>query len=481
MRRILRRRFQLQLLFALLAATSVAILTVGLVANAVQHAEGFVLADTHRALNQAMRELGHEYALRLRGDSSWYEMPPGAQDVTLRGISQTVLDSFPGVEGGFWTAGRFLGYSYPTHDAGSAKIDVPLAERAVIEEVIASAVAHRESIRTLRGKHDLVVVSASSNGLAVVWVMKRLPGQAEPAQRTRSVLAAALVVIALLGAAGVLATAVGLHRGVAQIKEGLAVVRQTGSASLPARRDELGEISAAINEMAITRRRLEDELRREDRLRAIGRLVGRIAHEMRNPLNCIRLSLQMLARRHQESRLRADDFGIVIGEVDRMNRLLSDLLAFQQPRPPKIEARPVGPILSECAHLVQPQADRNGVRLTLADGTDAAAMVDEQYLRQIMVNLLLNAIEVSAKAIDVSTRQTDGCVAVRVSDEGPGLTPEQQEHLFEPFYTTKSDGHGLGLAVSRELAQSMGGELLYESGGGTGATFTLRLKGAHAN
>lgn len=347
--------------------------------------------------------------------------------------------------------------------------------------MIASGIASGASSRTLRGKHDLVMVSAVAMGPAAAWAMKRMPGQAEPAQRTRSILAACLVMIALLGAAGVLATAVGLRRGVAQMKSGLAALHGPGAPSLPERYDELGEISAAINQMAKTRRQLEEELRREDRVRAIGKLVGRIAHEMRNPLNSIRLSLQMLSRRHEENRLGHGDFQIVIGEVDRMNRLLSDLLAFQQPRPPKIESQPVTPILQECAHLVKPQADRAGVQLTLTEGCGPVALLDEQYVRQIVVNLLLNAIEVSAKTVDVSAREGDGCVAVQVSDAGPGLTAEQQERLFEPFYTTKADGHGLGLAVSRELAQSMGGELRYENSGGPGATFILRLRAANAN
>jgi signal transduction histidine kinase len=480
MRHILHSRFQLQLLCALLAAVSVIVLAIGLVANAIHHAESFVLADTNRTLDQAIHELRREYDLRLRGDGTWPKMPPGAQDITLRGISQTVLSSYPGVEGGFWTQAQFLGYSYPTHDGGSVKVDVPPAERSEIEAAISSAMAHGISRRTLRGRHDLVVVSAIASGPAAVWAMKRLPGEAEPAQRKRNIFAAALVAIALLGAAGVLATAIGLRRGVAQMKSGLATLDEAGVPGLRQRYDELGEISAAINQMARTRRKLEEELRREDRVRALGRLVGRIAHEMRNPLNGIRLSLQMLSRRHEDNRLTSGDFQIAIDEVDRMNRLLSDLLAFQQPRPPRIELRRVGPILDECTRLVKPQADRAGVHLTIADRCTPPALVDEQYFRQIMVNLLLNAIEVSAKTVRVSATDADGVVAVQVSDQGPGLTAEQQEHLFEPFYTTKMNGHGLGLAVSRELAQSMGGELRYEEGG-PGATFTLRLRGANAS
>ncbi len=181
----LNRRFQLQLLFAFLAAVAVSLLTIGLVMDAVHHAEGFVLTDTSRTLNHAIEELRREYKLRIHGDSSWGELPPAAQDVTLRAISQTVLNSFPGVEGGFWSQSRFLGYSYPTHDGGLPKVDVPESERSAIEDVIRQARSHRRGKRVLRGKYDLVVISAASDESSVTWAMKRLPGQAEPAQRTR--------------------------------------------------------------------------------------------------------------------------------------------------------------------------------------------------------------------------------------------------------------------------------------------------------
>jgi signal transduction histidine kinase len=329
-----------------------------------------------------------------------------------------------------------------------------------------------------------VISAAFETGEPIAsWAMKRLPGQAEPAQRTESILLAALVAAALLGAAGVLATGVGLNRGVAQITSGLAALQKNFVPGLPVRHDELGEISAAVNEMARTRRRLEAEVRREDRARTVGRLIGRIAHEMRNPLNSMRLSLQMLAQRQEQNRLESADFRMVIDEVDRMNRLLSDLLAFQQPRPPKIEPCAIVLSLEACAQVVTPQALKQGVAVVVAGDPGDTALFDEQYFRQIMVNLILNAVEVSPNGERVNIRSTvsNGAVSIEVSDHGPGLTAEQQEHIFEPFYTTKSMGHGLGLAVSRELAQSMGGALSFRSEAALGATFVLQLRSPHGN
>jgi signal transduction histidine kinase len=169
---------------------------------------------------------------------------------------------------------------------------------------------------------------------------------------------------------------------------------------------------------------------------------------------------------------------MVIEEVDRINRLLSDLLAFQQPRPPRLETCTVGPVISDCAKLVKPQADKQGVDVVLAGGLAETAIVDKQYFHQILFNLFLNAIEVSqpGKGVKINAIGENGCVVIEASDRGAGLTPEQKEHMFEPFYTTKLTGHGLGLAVSRELAQSMGANLFWRNEASHGTTFILQLK-----
>jgi len=118
MKAIFKRRLQLQLLFILLAAVLVAALSVLLISDAVQSAEGVVLADAARTLTAAASELDQQYQDRVSADSAWLSLPVAAQDTSLRGVSQAVLRSYPGVEGGYHDGAHFLGYSYPTHDAG---------------------------------------------------------------------------------------------------------------------------------------------------------------------------------------------------------------------------------------------------------------------------------------------------------------------------------------------------------------------------
>jgi signal transduction histidine kinase len=285
-----------------------------------------------------------------------------------------------------------------------------------------------------------------------------------------------------------------LHRGLLQIKHGLASLETDFSHRLPERHDEIGEIGHSINRMAEARQRLESDLRREDRLRAIGRLVAGIAHEIRNPLNSIRLSIQYLEQRLRANQVRPEDLGPVVEEVDRLNGLLTNLLTFQsvqpttaacvvraEPRPREaiLCDQPVAPVVERCIKLIQAQADARRIAVRTEMGPpDLEARFDTEHLTQVITNLMLNAVEAIGQdgTIDVRLEPRDGRVCIEVHDSGPGLTKEQREHLFEAFYTTKPEGTGLGLAVSRELAASMGAILRYANDR-PGATFEIDLPG----
>lgn len=183
MRSVFSRRLQLLLLFILLAAVSVAALSVILISDAVTSAEGVVLADATKALNAAVSELHQQCQERVGFDSNWRPLQVGAQDTSLRGVSQAVLRSYPGVEGGYHDATHFLGYSYPTHDTGGKKTDVPVAELDDILATISQSRAAGMAQKVLRGQRDIVVIGARTDRQRDLtsWAMKRLTGQSDPA------------------------------------------------------------------------------------------------------------------------------------------------------------------------------------------------------------------------------------------------------------------------------------------------------------
>lgn len=479
--RVRQNRLLLQLLFTAVAAISFAAVSAIIVDDTVKSAETVVVREAKRTLATALTELKQQHEYRARSDPYWSSLPIEAKDVSLRGISEAVLSSYPGVEGGFYSrTANFLGYAYPTHDTGTAKTDVPAAESGLIAAIAKRSLAATEPVEeVIRGKMDMLVLAAirSDNPNTAIWVMKRLAGRANTNNALRTVWLVVLIGAALGSIAGALATGVSLARGVAQIKIGLAKLEQDFDYQLPARRDELGTISRAINRMASVRRKLEADLRREDRLRALGRLAAGLAHEIRNPLNSIRLTVQLLDNRLRTGRIRQADIAAVQAEVDRLSALLNDLLDLQRTRQPVLNYQPVLPVVEHCLTLLRRQAAMKGVSLeTDAPNRDVSAFFDSQQLTQTVMNLLLNAIEASKSAGTVLTRISDesGAVTVEVQDNGPGLDAEQQDHLFEPFYTTKPAGTGLGLAVSRELMRSQGGDLSYQ-GSTKGARFIVHL------
>jgi signal transduction histidine kinase len=470
-----RRRLQLQLLLILIAALSVAALSALLIWDSIQNAENAVIADMDRQLDAALGELGHQYSDRVNSDSTWTTLPASTQDISLRAVSQAVLRSYPGVEGGYYANSQFLGYSFPTHDNPAAKTDVPSAERSVIQEVANRAGSNSKAEQLLRGGNELVLIVATTvpeRGV-MAWAMQRR--SRAPAGTGRTVLLVGLVIAALLSVGGTLQMGIAIRRGVARIQDGLASMEKDFAHRLPTGIDELGEISRSINRMAFVRGRLEEELRREDRLRAIGRTVAGIAHEIRNPLNGIRLSMQLLEQRLKRGSVQPEGLGGVISEVDRMNALLNDLLAFKEKKQVVLSEQNLLPLIEKCVHLVQPQQGIGKIRIEAGDPA-LRARIDSQRLTQALMNLLLNAVEATQNHDEVKVKlyETNQAVTIEVQDTGPGLDEEQRKHLFEPFYTTKSDGTGLGLAVSRELVEEMGGKLTCKNGS-PGAMFTIEL------
>jgi signal transduction histidine kinase len=471
------RRLQLQLVFVLLAAISVAALSAILIVRSIRGAERVVVGDTRRVLSAANAELELQYSERANADTGWAMLPDAARDISLRAVSQATLRSYPGVEGGYSVGGRILGYSYPTHGSGNPKIDVPEAERPEIERTVQDAQKFGRGERVLRGSRDIVVIDAVSQRDHVAWAMKRLAGITDATESRRTFLLISLVIAALVSVIGTLATVIGLRKGIAEIQNGLARLETDFAFDLSVSGGELGSISRSVNRVADTRRNLEAALRRADRLGAIGRMAASMAHEIRNPLNGIRLTMQLLKQKLGSNEIRASDLDLVIGEVDRLNALLGDLLAFQEAPKPVLQDQQLLPIMERCVELLKPQAQERNVAIFIQpDNVSAHAAVDAKHLTQVLTNLILNALAAVPErgTIDLNLVRNGSGFTIDVHDTGPGVPPESREHLFEPFYSTRDEGSGLGLAVSRELVNNMGGTLEYR-GDGTGATFAIHL------
>jgi len=224
--------------------------------------------------------------------------------------------------------------------------------------------------------------------------------------------------------------------------------------------------------------RAQAQLVRRERLAALGELAAVVAHEVRNPLGAIFNSLAALRRlvRPEEGDARML-FDIVGEEADRLNRIVGDLLDFARPTQTAIQPEPIAPLLDDALGVALAQAAA-GVR-TRREVEDGLPPVpaDALQLRQAFVNVLLNAVQAmpSGGTLTVAARREGDAVRVEIADTGPGVAPELRRKVFEPFFTTRATGTGLGLAVVRRVVEDHRGEVAVEAAAGGGARFVFRL------
>lgn len=221
-------------------------------------------------------------------------------------------------------------------------------------------------------------------------------------------------------------------------------------------------------------RQLEMRIRRSEKFAAIGRMAAGIAHEIRNPLASMSGSIQMM-RAGDPDPVQARLMDIVLREIDRLNRLISDFLQFARPTPPDLRAVDLAELLAE----VHTMFENRGAQAALAVEVDAGCQVwaDAARLRQVIWNLLLNAAAAMPDGgqITVRAQQTEDGVRIAVADQGVGMAPDVVEHIFDPFYTTKPEGTGLGLAQVHRIIEEHGGAIEVDSAPDQGTTFTVLL------
>jgi signal transduction histidine kinase len=223
----------------------------------------------------------------------------------------------------------------------------------------------------------------------------------------------------------------------------------------------------------------EREVLRAEQLAAVGQLAAGMAHELRNPLTSIKILVQSLREDVAARGLAGEDLQIIEVEIRRMERCLQTFLDFA--RPPRPECRPLDlrQIVERTVTLVGSRARKQHVTLHYhSPGSPVIVTVDGDHIHQLLVNLTLNALDFMPRGgvLEIELRQpSHGWVELRVLDSGPGITAEAMEYLFQPFVSSKETGLGLGLVISRRIAESHGGTLEASNRPQGGACFVLRL------
>ncbi len=227
---------------------------------------------------------------------------------------------------------------------------------------------------------------------------------------------------------------------------------------------------------------LKEEVERERHLASLGRLAAGVAHEVRNPLSSLKGFAQFLRSKFTPGSQEERYADIMIEEVERLDRVVQELLDFAKPVAPDRRASDANAIVGEVISLVSEDAQFRKVELVTALGSDLPdVLVDPEQIKQAFLNVILNAIEAmtGGGTLAVETAVASGAgareVAVSVSDTGAGMTDDELGKLYEPFFTTKPEGTGLGLTIVSRIVERNGGHIAVSSVKGEGTTFTIRL------
>ena len=224
-------------------------------------------------------------------------------------------------------------------------------------------------------------------------------------------------------------------------------------------------------------RRMEEAMRRADRLAVVGVLAAGLAHEIRNPLAAMCGSIELLRLSPklgaQEKRL----MEVVGGEGERLEALLKDFLAFAKPASPQLAAVEAGPLVEETADVFRREAALKGISVSVDVDPAVWLSVDANQIKSVLWNLLGNARDATDAGgrIAVKLRRQAGQALLEVEDSGQGISAEDLPRIFDPFFTTKAAGTGLGLAIVHRVVEGHGGRIAVRSEPGRGSTFSVAL------
>jgi signal transduction histidine kinase len=251
------------------------------------------------------------------------------------------------------------------------------------------------------------------------------------------------------------------------------------------RKDEIGELTQSFNFMVQKlreERALEEKLREAEHLSGVAQLAKSIAHEIRNPLNFISLSIDHLKTKYPpregNDKERFDSLITSIKhEIQRLNKLVGDFLDYGRPLKLNIREVDAGELIREVLALISAKAEKDRVRIHYQNGSLPKLFIDPELIKTCIFNSILNAFQAMPEGGDltVSTNISNDKASITIQDTGVGVPKENLSRLFDPFFSTKSAGLGLGLAMTKRVVEEHGGKVDFQSLEGKGSSITISL------
>ncbi|MFK2826250.1 transporter substrate-binding domain-containing protein [Bacillus sp. B190/17] len=227
---------------------------------------------------------------------------------------------------------------------------------------------------------------------------------------------------------------------------------------------------------------LEEKLATQEKMRALGQLIAGVAHEIRNPLTSMKTFIDLLPRKYEDSEFRQELLKHVPEALKRMNTIVESLLDYARPKHPQKQKLEAAAFIRSVTAIIEPTIKKNHVHLELEVEPEWEMICDPGQLKQVILNLLLNALdamETSAdKRLTIKAEKQGETGLIKIIDSGIGMNTEKISHIFEPFYTTKPHGVGLGLTLCYQWIKENNGDMQVEAEKGKGTTFIITLPAA---
>ena len=247
-----------------------------------------------------------------------------------------------------------------------------------------------------------------------------------------------------------------------------------------------GQLEDRVRRASARLEETQRQLFQSEKLAALGKLSAGIAHEIRNPLTSIKILIHSLVDERATENSREKDLAVIETEIARVNKIIKQFLDFARPRPPSLEPTDVRTILDETLALLvyEMEAQRISPEKRYAPDLPPVPM-DREQMKQVFLNLMLNAIQAmehggtlrvaTLRASPAPGKGGRSAAEIGVEDTGPGIPEDLRSRIFEPFFSSKEEGIGLGLSIAQRIVEEHGGEIRVESKVGVGTTFVVAL------
>jgi signal transduction histidine kinase len=428
-------------------------------------------------------------------------------DSILSAITTEQLVSYHGMEGGYYfhQTDVFLGYSFPSSPYPKPAFGPPPRSYSIIREQAKRSIEQQKRITYIHAFDpatfplvtDPIIINGEIVGCS--WARVHIERLIPTLELTDVLLIAAA--FSLVGFIILLVGAWNMRKRVEEIRLGLEHLHTDSHHRFPDRHGVFGEITRSINEMIEARvieqqrrEKLEHDLHQKDKMVTLGTLIAGVAHEVKTPLAIIKTRIQMWQKKFElqenndisSSIISRESMELVISEINRLTDLVKRLLVFSKPVSSKLRPSDINQILKQTIMLIRTEAEIKKIELEInLDPSIPNIYVDSQALEQVFLNLITNSIEAMPNGGILSIRslisENRKLVQIDIQDNGEGIQSDIIDKIFNPFFTTKEHGVGLGLSISYEIIRAHNGsiEFIHTESMGTYCRVCLPVELSH--